>query len=290
MNAFQRIAIIVGYEWRRAIAKKKFLVLLILALALQVGLFALFYYFFTNPLPPGFTVIGPSLEEIKSMMWLVGVLGPQIQSLFIPLIAIVIAGGSMSEEYERGTADILLSKPITKIEYMTGKFLGGLSLLGFVIALTTTLGATLAYGLFGPQESIQFVPVIYLVLLYSNMLFFSMTFMFSEVLRRTTLSILAGISILVASSIIGGILSTMYLISGGEQLYLEVSKWLPNWSVSNLPNFVASELITAPQSPFVSTPGGDIQLAAAIIAVYTIASILIAALKLVRSDVTKRTT
>jgi ABC-2 type transport system permease protein len=286
MNAFQRIATVIGYEWRRAIAKKKFLVLMILALALQVGLFALFYYFFTNP-PPGFTVIGPSLEEVKAMMWLVGVLGPQ--GLFIPLIAIVIAGGSMSEEYERGTADILLSKPITKIEYMTGKFLGGLSLLGFVIALITTLGATLAYGLFGPQESIQFAPVIYLVLLYSNMLFFSMTFMFSEVFRRTTLSILAGISILVASSIIGGILSTMYLISGGEQLYLEVSKWLPNWSVSNLPSFVASELITAPQSPFVSTPGGDIQLAAAIIAVYTIASILIAALKLVKSDVTKRT-
>jgi len=285
MNAFQRIATIIGYEWRRAIAKKKFLVLMILALALQVGLFALFYYFFTNP-PPGFTVIGPSLEEVKAMMWLVGVLGTQ--SLFIPLIAIVIAGGSMSEEYERGTADILLSKPITKIEYMTGKFLGGLSLLGFVIALTTTLGATLAYGLFGPQESIQFAPVIYLVLLYSNMLFFSMAFMFSEVFRRTTLSILAAVGILVASSFIGGILSMMYFMTQ-EQLYLEVSKWLPNWSVSNLPSFVASELITAPQSPFVSMPGGDIQLAATIIAVYTIASILIAALKLVRSDVTKRT-
>jgi len=285
MNAFQRIAIIVGYEWRRAIAKKKFLVLLILALALQVGLFALFYYFFTNP-PPGFTVIGPSLEEVKAMMWLVGVLGPQ--GLFIPLIAIVVAGGSMSEEYEHGTADILLSKPITKIEYMTGKFLGGLSLLGFVIALTTTLGATLAYGLFGPQEYIQFVPVIYLVLVYSNILFFSMAFMFSEVFRRTTLSILAAVGILVASLFIGGILSMMYSMTQ-EQLYLEVSKWLPNWSVSNLPSFVASELITAPESPFVSVQGGNIQLAAAIIAVYTMASILIAALKLVKSDVTKRT-
>jgi len=285
MNAFQRIAIIVGYEWRRAIAKKKFLVLLILALALQVGLFALFYYFFTNP-PPGFTVIGPSLEEVKAMMWLVGVLGPQ--GLFIPLIAIVVAGGSMSEEYEHGTADILLSKPITKIEYMTGKFLGGLSLLGFVIALTTTLGATLAYGLFGPQEYIQFVPVIYLVLVYSNILFFSMAFMFSEVFRRTTLSILAAVGILVASLFIGGILSMMYSMTQ-EQLYLEVSKWLPNWSVSNLPSFVASELITAPESPFVSVQGGNIQLAAAIIAVYTMASILIPALKLVKSDVTKRT-
>jgi len=286
MGFLQRSANLVTYEWRRALAKKWLYALLILALVLQVGLFALFYYFFTNP-PPGFTIIGPSLEEVKASMWLVGVLGPQ--SLFIPLIAIVIAGGSMSEEYEHGTADILLSKPIKKIEYMTGKFLGGLSLLGFVIALTTTLGATLAYGLFGPQESIQFVPVIYLVLLYSNMLFFSMAFMFSEVIRRTTLSILVVIGILVASAFIGGILSMMYSISGGEQLYLEISKLLPNWSVSNLPSFVASRLITAPENPFISVLGGDIQLATAIIAVYTVASILIAALKLVRSDVTKRT-
>jgi len=286
MVFLQRVTNIVTYEWRRALAKKKFFVLVILALVLQVGLFVLLYYFFTNP-PPGFIIIGPAIEKVKAMMWLVGVLGPQ--SLFIPLIAIVIAGGSMSEEYERGTADILLSKPITKIEYMTGKFLGGLALLVFVIALTTTLGATLAYGLFGPQESIQFAPVIYLVLLYANLLFFSMTFMFSEVFRRTTLSMLAAIGILVASMFIGGILSTMYYYSGGEQLYLEISKWLPNWSVSNLPSFVASELITAPENPFISVPGGDIQLAVAIIAVYTIASILIAALKLVRSDVTKRT-
>ncbi|NIN51900.1 MAG: ABC transporter permease subunit [Nitrososphaeria archaeon] len=268
MGFLQRSANLVTYEWRRALAKKKLFVLVILVLALQVGLFVLLYYFLTNP-PPGFTIIGPSLEEVKAMMWLVGVLG--LQSLFIPLIAIVIAGGSMSEEYEHGTADILLSKPITKIEYMIGKFLGGLSLLGFVIALTTILGATLAYGLFGPQESIHFVPVIYLVLLYANLLFFSMAFMFSEVIRRTTLSIMAAFGILVASWFIGGILSTMYLISGGEQLYLEISKWLPLWSVSNLPSFVASELINAQEAFFVSVAGGGIQLAAAFVAAYTIA-------------------
>lgn len=285
MGFLQRSVNLVTYEWRRALAKKWLYVLVILALALQVGLFALFHYFLTNP-HPGFDIMGPSLEEIKASMWLVGVLGPQ--GLFIPLVAIVIAGGSMSEEYERGTADILLSKPVTKIEYMTGKFLGGLSLVGFVIALMTTLGATLAHGLFGPQESLQFLPVIYLVLLYANLLFFSLTFMFSEVFRRTTLSMLAGIGILVASLFIGGILSMMYFISGGEQLYLEISKWLPNWSVSNLPSFVASELIAAPENPFVSVLGGDIQLVAAIIAVYTVISILIATLRLVRSDVTKK--
>jgi len=272
-----------GYEWRRALAKKKVLILLILAFALQIGVFALFHYFFTNP-PPGFDVMGPALEKVKPTMWLVGVLSPQ--GLFIPLIAIIIAGGSMSEEYERGTADILLSKPMTRIEYMTGKFLGGLSLLGFVIALTTILGVTLAYGFFGPQDSVYFAPVIFFALLYSSMVFFSMSFMFSEVIRRTTLSMLTAIGILVASSIISGVLSTMSILTR-EQLYLEISKWLPNWS-ANFPSFVASRLMTASESPFVSLSGGDIQLAATIIAIYSITFILVAVIKLVKSDVTKR--
>lgn len=49
---------------------------------------------------------------------------------------------------------------------------------------------------------------------------------------------------------ISGILSMIHFIIG-EQLYLEVNKWVPNWSVSNLFSFVASELVTAPESPFV---------------------------------------
>jgi ABC-2 type transport system permease protein len=280
MGSIQRTFNLIIYEWKRALAKKKFYVLVILAIVIQIVVFALFHYLFTSP-SLGF----PFPSEVKATMWLVGVLG--LQGLFIPLIAIIIAGGSMSEEYERGTADILLSKPITKVEYMTGKFLGGLSLLSFVIALTTILGAVLAIGLFGPQQSVHFAPVIYLALLYANLLFFSMTFMFSEVFRRTTLSMLAVIGILVASMVISGILSTMTDLTR-DQLYVDISKWLPSWSVSNFPSFVASELLAAPESFFIMVPGGDIQLAAVIIAVYSAVSIIIATIRLVRSDVTKR--
>lgn len=285
MSALQRSVNLMGYEWRRALAKKKFLVLVVLALALQIGVFALFNFFFTQAPQPGAGVVGPALEEAKAAMWLVGVLG--LQGLFMPLIAIIIAGGSMSEEYEQGTADILLSKPITKIEYMAGKYLGDLSLLGFVIALITASGAVLAYGFFGPQESLQFVPHVYLALVYSNLLFFSLAFMFSEVFRRTTLAMLVAIGVLVGSMVVGGYLSVMYAMTR-EQLYLDVSKWLPNWSVSNLPSFFLSEIMTVTGSPFVSVTSGDLRLAAAIIAVYTLVSILTATVRLVRSDVTKK--
>lgn len=283
MSFLRRSANLIVYEWRRALAKKKFYVLVILAFVLQIGVLALFNYLFTNP-PPEFP-LEALLEGMKPTMWIVGVLGPQ--GLFIPILAAIIAGGSMSEEYERGTADILLSKPITKLEYMTGKYLGGLTLLSFVIALTTALGVILSLAFFGPQESLQFIPHAYAALVYANLIFFSLAFMLSEVLRGTTLAMLATIGILVASLVISGFLSTMYIMTQ-EQIYMDIPKLLPNWAVSNFPSFLLAELITVPTSPFITVQSGEVLLAGAIIAVYTIVSILIAAFRLIKSDVTKK--
>ncbi len=71
-----------------------------------------------------------------------------------------------------------------------------------------------------------------------------------------------------------------------EQLYLDINMVLP-WTM-NFPSFVASELITMPENPFGSFMGGDVPLAASIIAVYTIVSILTAVIRLVKSDVPKK--
>jgi ABC-2 type transport system permease protein len=206
------------------------------------------------------------------------------------LIVIMIAGGSMSEEYEHGTSDILLSKPITKLEYMTGKYLGCLSLLSFAAALTTIIGVILAVAFFSPQESIQFIPYIYLAIVYSNLVFLSLAFMFSEVSRRTTLSYFSAIGIFIASMVISSVLS-MVNEATGEQLYLDVSKWLPNWSASNFPSFLLGKLVSVPSGPFTSSAPGnsDLLLAGALIAVYTIIFIVVATVRLVKSDVTKKT-
>jgi len=95
VSFLRRSANLIVYEWRRALAKKKFYVLVILAFVLQIGVLALFNYLFTHA-PPEFPVEA-LLEGMKPTMWIVGVLGPQ--SLFIPILAIIIASGSMSEEY-----------------------------------------------------------------------------------------------------------------------------------------------------------------------------------------------
>jgi ABC-2 type transport system permease protein len=274
MSSFRRIATIVGYEWRRALAKKKVLGLLILAIALQILLFVALSRLPT--LPSSFT----------ELMWIVGVLSGQ--SFFIHLISIIIAGGSMAEEYEQGTADILLSKPITRVEYVTGKFLGGFSLLAFIEAVTTFLGVILAFMLFGSQRDAHYAPIIFFAMVYSTLLFFSLTFMLGEVFRKGTLAMLTAFGIFIISNILGPILSNYLYIMTGEKLYLDISKVLPTWSATNFSSFVTAELVTGASTPLQPVATGDVQLAAVIIAIYAIVSIVLAYMKFLKSDVTKR--
>jgi ABC-2 type transport system permease protein len=267
MDALGRVAVIAGYEWRRALAKKKILALIILAIAFQtlimVGEHALF--------------AGGLLTNGASLIWITGVLEG---GLFVQLIAIIVGGGSMSEEYEHGTADILLSKPIRRIEYMSGKFLGGLSLLAMVEALITFVGVALSLGFFGAQSNLQFAPIMFLAIVYSSLIFFCLSFMLSEVFRGTTLAILLAFATFIASSIIGPILTFLYGIS---------ARAVPTWAATSFPSLVMSELITG-SSVLPPSDLWALAQASLIIAVYAIVFTLIAAYRLLKSDVTKKTT
>ena len=277
MDALRRIGTIIGYEWRRALAKKKILALIILAIAFQTLIMVVFSQF-----------VGTMFltNEAMSFMWIFGVL--QGQGLFVQLIAIITAGGSMSEEYEHGMADILLSKPITRGEYMSGKFLGGFSLLAMVEALTTFVGVVLSLWFFGAQSGLQFAPLMFLAIVYSSLIFFCLSFMFSEVFRGSTLAMLIAFGILIASSVISPILAMLYSMTG-EHSYIYLSKGIPTWAATNFPSLLMSELITTPSTVL---SAGDLEAlyqAAMIIAVYAIIFIVIAAYRLLKSDVTKKT-
>jgi ABC-2 type transport system permease protein len=277
MDALRRVAVIAGYEWRRALAKKKILALIILAIAFQTLIMVVFSQF-----------VGTMFltNEAMSFMWIFGVL--QGQGLFVQLIAIITAGGSMSEEYEHGTADILLSKPITRVEYMSGKFLGGFSLLAMVEALTTFVGVVLSLWFFGAQSGLQFAPLMFLAIVYSSLIFFCLSFMFSEVFRGSTLAMLIAFGILIASSVISPILAALYSMSG-QYLYVYLSRGIPTWAATNFPSLLMSELITTPSTVL---SAGDLEAlyqAAMIIAVYAIIFIVIATYRLLKSDVTKKT-
>jgi ABC-2 type transport system permease protein len=265
VGTLQRVRVIAGYEWRRAIAKKSVLALVILAVAIQTLVIVSNYEFNRSG---------------NAFMWIITVLGGGGQALFIPLIAIIVAGGSMSEEYEHGTADILLSKPISRIEYMFGKFLGGFSLLAMVEALITFAGVVLSMGFFGAQSGVQFAPLMFLAIAYSSLVFFSLSFMFSEVFRGTTLAILLAFAVYIASSIMWGILSN---------LNANVARAIPAWAAILFPSFLLGRLITAENAGLTTVDIGGLYEAALIIAVYAMVFVVIAALRLLKSDVTKKT-
>jgi len=277
MDALRRVAVIAGYEWRRALAKKKILALMILTITFQTLVMVVFSQ-----------LVGTMLltNEVRSFTWILGVLVGQ--GLFVPLIAIIVAGGSMSEEYEHGTADILLSKPVTRVEYMSGKFLGGFSLLAMVEALITFVGVVLSLWFFGAQSGLQFAPLMFLAIVYSSLIFFCLSFMFSEVFRGSTLAMLAAFGVLIASNVISPFLAMLYSTTG-QQSYIYLIKGIPTWAATNFPSLLMSELITTPSTVL---SAGDIEAlyqAALIIAVYAIIFIVIAAYRLLKSDVTKKT-
>ena len=272
MGALRRVGVIAGYEWNRAIAKKKVLALVILAVAFQTLVIVGLYEYYHSP--------SFGVYRYTGFEWISTVLGAGSQSFFVPLIAIIVAGGSMSEEYEHGTADILLSKPISRIEYMFGKFLGGFSLLAMVEALITSVGVVLSIGFFGGQSDLQFAPLMFLAIAYSSLIFFCLSFMFSEVFRGTTVAMLLAFTIYFASLVLSPIL---------DFLYGTVARAVPTWAATGFPSLLLSELINLVSSPLPSPDLEAVYEAALIIAVYAIVFIIIAAYRLVKSDVTKRT-
>jgi ABC-2 type transport system permease protein len=274
MGALGRVGVIAGYEWRRAVAKKKVLALLILAVAFQTLVIVGLYEFY---LSTGTTFLGSS----NVFIWIIAVLGGGGEGLFVvSLIAIIVAGGSMSEEYEHGTADILLSKPISRIEYLFGKFLGAFTLLAMVEALITIVGVVLSTALFGAQSDLQFAPVMFLAIAYSSLIFFCLSFMFSEVFRGTTVAILLAFSVYIASTVINSILSPLF----GTTVRVT-----PTWAASYFPYLVMGELVTARSSFIPAIDTEALYQAAFIIAVYAVVLVTIAAYRLLKSDVTKKT-
>jgi ABC-2 type transport system permease protein len=128
----------------------------------------------------------------------------------------------------------------------------------------------------------------FLAIVYSSLIFFCLSFMFSEVFRGSTLAMLAAFGVLIASNVISPFLAMLYSTTG-QQSYIYLIKGIPTWAATNFPSLLMSELITTPSTVL---SAGDIEAlyqAALIIAVYAIIFIVIAAYRLLKSDVTKKT-
>jgi ABC-2 type transport system permease protein len=217
-----RVLVFAAYEIRRALARKKVLAMVAFIVLLDV---AGYYIFATS----GSSLIPP---EVYPYVWIAGVLIPF--TLFIQFLAILIAAGAMSEEYEAGTAELLLAKPVGRAEFFVGKYLGGYALLSLMVLLNAGLSTVAATLAFGPQTDLATLPVVVLVEIFSSALFFSVAFMLGELVRRSSLAYILSSGVIVASQIVGTYLSIAYGLTGNA-FYSMLHTYLPTTLAGSLP-------------------------------------------------------
>jgi ABC-2 type transport system permease protein len=217
-----RVWAFAAYEVRRALARKK-----VLAMVAFIALIDTVPYYI---LSTSRTTIIP--QAIYPYLWVAGVLAPF--ALFLQFVAILIAAGAMSEEYESGTAELLLAKPVDRTEFFAGKFLGGYILLTLLILLNALLSVAAATFAFGGQAGLGTLPGVVLVEVYSSVLFFSVAFMLGELVRRSSLAYILSSALIVASQIIGTYLSIAYELTGNT-FYEAVHVYLPTTLAGSIP-------------------------------------------------------
>ena len=217
-----RVWAFAAYEIRRALARRKVIAMVAFIVLLDTAGYYILAASGTSFIP----------AQVYPYVWIAGVLIPF--TLFIQFLAILIAAGAMSEEYEAGTTELLLAKPVSRTEFFAGKFLGGYLLLTILIILNATLSTIAATLTFGAQAELVTLPGVVVVEVFSSALFFSVAFMLGELVRRSSLAYILSSALIVASQIVGTYLSIAYELTGNA-FYASIHTYLPTTLAGSLP-------------------------------------------------------
>ncbi|BCS92662.1 hypothetical protein L3N51_02070 [Metallosphaera sp. J1] len=273
---------LISYELRRSVARKKVISLIAITVLFEVGVYVALSQ-----------VRSPRIEEliapISPILWLAGVLLPQ--SLLLHFIAISIASGSLSEEYEQGTVDFFLTKSITRLKFGLSKLAGGYILVIGIYLLMVLLAVTLSELLFGTQIELQFLPGLVGSVIFSSLTFFSVAFMSGELLRRSSLAFLVSSSVLIGSILIGAVLVFVARLTN-DPVFNSIAIALPSWGATELPFLYAgtipnASLIVQALEIFPAIPGTGID-AVVLTLGYSSISLILAFMSLLSRDIPKR--
>ena len=268
------------YEIRRAIARKKVLALVAFTILLTV---VPSYALSTA----GATIIPNS---VYPYIWIAGVfvVGP----LFLNFTAILIAAGAMSEEYEQGTAELLLSKPVRRSDYFIGKFLGGYILFLMILTLDLFLSVASAFTFFGAQNSLGIIPGLFLAQAFASLVFFSLAFMLGELIRRSSLAYIFSSAVFLTSFIMSEFLGLIYTATD-KSIYKTVQIYLPTSPASSLPiqyAFPRLPSILSQAIRIINTTAvvPSIGLSIEILLAYILVLVAIAAAYFLRADISRK--
>jgi ABC-2 type transport system permease protein len=281
MSRLDVIVSFMRYEIKRAIARRKVLALI----AFTVLLDTLPYYALSTA---GTTLIPSSAYPY---IWVAGVFA--VQPLFLNFTAILIAAGAMSEEYEQGTAELLLSKPVERNDYFAGKFLGGYTLFLTILAFNIVLSVASAFTFFGTQFGLEILPGLFLVQAFAALVFYSLAFMLEEIVRRSSLAYIFSSAVFFSSFIISAYMDLIYTLTG-KTIYKTIQIYLPTSLANSLPIQYASPLLPQTVGIILQFVGSgtaivpSLDLSVAILLAYTIPAIAVAAAYFWFADISRK--
>jgi ABC-2 type transport system permease protein len=117
--------------------------------------------------------------------------------IFGPIIGIALGFDAISKERASGSLSVLLSQPIFRDAVINGKFLAGFTALSLMVASTIGIMVGIAIPIvgFGPTgaETVGIIVFTLLTILYTGF-WLALSMMFSTLLKKTTTSMLAVIS------------------------------------------------------------------------------------------------
>ena len=145
---------------------------------------------------------------------------------------------------EQGTAELLLSKPVTKADYFAGKFLGGYLLIIFIIALKHDLVCNLSDYNLRSQLELNTLLLVFAAQIFGAALFFAIGFMFGELVRRSSLSYIISSALFFTSEIFGLALTLIYTLTGSD-FYRQVQLYLPTSPMASLGLLVEKSYLPA---------------------------------------------
>lgn len=126
-------------------------------------------------------------------------------SFIAPLLGIALAYDALSSERERGTLRLLLARPIYRENIVNGKILGGFIAISIAIVTATIISSALTIVLWGAAPilgDLVRLAVFILLSIMFTMCYYSISFFFSSVLRKSSRSAIVSISIWVFFTII----------------------------------------------------------------------------------------
>ncbi len=153
-----------------------------------------------------------------------------IASMLVPIIAIMLGYNTITGEAESGSLLVVLSNSITRFEVLIGKFVG----LGSVLSTSILLGFGIAGIVIMVEDSSNvagyFIFMILTILL--GLMFLSLSMCFSSLLKRTVMSLGAGIGIYFWGMIIGTVLMGVYLATTPGSDLMSMANNMPDWMMS----------------------------------------------------------